>query len=260
MCFIGCQILAFAQYIDPVTFRKLDITLDTATMEVTYRFTFVCGTLKPDVYTKPDEQTLLIGKKISKYFSQQLVDKTEQKIFFSDIEGACSFEIFKKSPEKDRLTVTDIGNDFFLGANFQYDEKMPVMDWKLTPDTCVILGYPCRKATTTFRGRDYEAWFTKAIPVSERPWKFHGLPGLILKVWDSKRQVIFEYTGHEQLTKPKPILWYGLEYQYITREELSNRYKELLADPLGYAKKYLTQVMGQVDYLPPRPYNPIEIE
>jgi Protein of unknown function (Porph_ging). len=248
----------FGQYIDPSMFRD-DLAMDTATIEVSYRFTFVRDTLKPDVYTNPDEQTLLIGSKISKYFSQRLADKTEQGNFFSPIEGACSFEIFKNHSEG-RMTVTDIGHDFLLGANFMYEEEMPKIDWKLTTDTCTILDYPCLKATTFFRGRDYEAWFTKVIPINDGPWKFHGLPGLILKVSDSKRQVMFEFAGFRHLVKPKSILLYDLEYKHTSRQELSGFYKECLDDAIGYAIKYKTELMGQIDYVPPGPYNPIEIE
>ena len=58
-----------------------------------------------------------------------------------------------------------------------------------------IAGYQCQKATTFFAGRDYEAWFTREIPVSDGPYKFSGLPGLIVKVNDTGNNYTFELTS-----------------------------------------------------------------
>ena len=60
------------------------------------------------------------------------------------------------------------------------------MIWKLTNDSKTIKNYTCKKATTTFRGRTYEVWYTEKIPISIGPWKFNGLPGLILSVQDKE--------------------------------------------------------------------------
>lgn len=54
--------------------------------------------------------------------------------------------------------------------------------WAIHKDKKNILGFECQKATTKFRHRTYEAWFSKNIPISVGPWKFYGLPGLILSV------------------------------------------------------------------------------
>jgi Protein of unknown function (Porph_ging). len=60
------------------------------------------------------------------------------------------------------------------------------MQWEILPDSKVVLGYSCRKATCVFKGRTWNAWFTTDIPYSEGPWKFCGLPGLILQVEDER--------------------------------------------------------------------------
>lgn len=62
----------------------------------------------------------------------------------------------------------------------------------LADDENEILGYLCKNATTTFRGREYEAWYTTAIPIPDGPWKFSGLPGLILQITDSKENINIE--------------------------------------------------------------------
>ena len=63
-----------------------------------------------------------------------------------------------------------------------YDEPYPGQQWTLTQDTATVSGYHCQKATCSYHGRDFEAWFTTEVPVKYGPWKFGGLPGLIVKV------------------------------------------------------------------------------
>ena len=33
----------------------------------------------------------------------------------------------------------------------------------------------CKKATTNFRGRYWEVWYTEDIPISQGPWKLCGI-------------------------------------------------------------------------------------
>lgn len=54
--------------------------------------------------------------------------------------------------------------------------------------------FNCTKATVAFRGREFIAWFTSEIPVTYGPWKFHGLPGLILEVHDVDNLFFWEAT------------------------------------------------------------------
>lgn len=68
-------------------------------------------------------------------------------------------------------------------------EQRPLIRWLITDERKMIQNFSCQKATATFRGRNYTAWFTSDLPIAEGPWKFKGLPGLILSVEDDKRQV-----------------------------------------------------------------------
>lgn len=54
--------------------------------------------------------------------------------------------------------------------------------WLLVNDYKTILGYQCQLATIVHRGREYKAYFTTEIPFKLGPWKFDGLPGLILSI------------------------------------------------------------------------------
>jgi GLPGLI family protein len=65
---------------------------------------------------------------------------------------------------------------------FTLKEDLNLFDWKLGGNKKEILGYTCNDAKCHFRGRDYVAWFTVDLPFKAAPWKFHGLPGVILQV------------------------------------------------------------------------------
>ncbi|MFK8162511.1 MAG: GLPGLI family protein [Lewinella sp.] len=100
---------------------------------------------------------------------------------------------------------TDVTNEevlqevilFSRGKNQEYlvkEKKFPVR-WKLTQEEKNIGSILCRKATGFFRGREYIAWYAPEIPVRLGPWKFEGLPGLILEIYDTRKHVFFSATS-----------------------------------------------------------------
>ena len=64
--------------------------------------------------------------------------------------------------------------------------------WKISEEKSYLLDYPVQKATTEFGGRTWVAWFTTEIPIQDGPYKFYGLPGLILKISDLEDVYIYE--------------------------------------------------------------------
>ncbi len=85
-------------------------------------------------------------------------------------------------------------NEFYFlatpyGEEFVVEEDNLIMNWNLENDTKIIGKYLCNKANVDFRGRSYIAWYTTEIPVSYGPWKFAGLPGLILEIYDDANEI-----------------------------------------------------------------------
>ena len=60
-------------------------------------------------------------------------------------------------------------------------------DWTLINETKLIGNYQCKLAVKIFRGRKYFAWYTSSFNTLFGPWKFYGLNGLILQVYDEDR-------------------------------------------------------------------------
>ena len=75
------------------------------------------------------------------------------------------------------------------GKPIIYEDHVSI-DWNIKNEKKEVQGLQCQKATAKFRGRKYEAWFTMEVPVAFGPWKFHGLPGLIIEITDTKKEVI----------------------------------------------------------------------
>lgn len=88
------------------------------------------------------------------------------------------------------------------GDHYCYEETMPNIKWAITESKETICGYACKKATTTFRGREWTAWYTEELQINSGPWKFNGLPGLILKVEDDKKEHTIEAMQIRKSKKP----------------------------------------------------------
>ena len=83
-------------------------------------------------------------------------------------------------------------SDKLMSLVYSYSEKLVSPTWTIGMVSQEILGQKCTMATTIYKGRNYTAWFSLTIPYSMGPWFFNGLPGLILKVEDDKKQFSFE--------------------------------------------------------------------
>ncbi|MEJ5051062.1 GLPGLI family protein [Chryseobacterium culicis] len=118
--------------------------------------------------------------------------KKEEKDF-SKIEGKKNFEptFFEYFITK---TIPDQKVYYYekaAGRQIYYQEDRPVK-WDVTNIVEKQNGYSAQKAVAEFGGRVWTAWFTKEIPFSDGPYKFSGLPGLIVKLEDDKGDYKFD--------------------------------------------------------------------
>lgn len=163
-----------------------------------------------DVKTYIDLQCLEIGQRMSKYYSRfvfvsdSLVTKWEIENSNKDYcyrrlgeggkkpDGWSEYQFSEYFKTPNSLTEYARMPHAMRKHDCQYTEPYPLQDWTIQADTLNVNGYLCQKATCHFRGRDFVAWFAKDIPIDNGPWKFGGLPGLILKVYDTKLLYTFE--------------------------------------------------------------------
>lgn len=135
--------------------------------------------------------------------------------------------------------TTDIKNSVinYFGKiymnNYKYEEPLPEFNWNLESDTMEVMGHTCYKATTSWRGRDWTAWYCD-IPVSAGPWKFNGLPGLILRLEDSDGNHLFDAIETKNIVYP-------IGYKKRLRTKTSRKkYNESLKDYKENAGKYFS--------------------
>lgn len=64
---------------------------------------------------------------------------------------------------------------------YTYTETAYPFPWAISEEIDTIAGYECHKATATYGGRDWTAWYTTEVPVPFGPWKLTGLPGLVVE-------------------------------------------------------------------------------
>ena len=98
-------------------------------------------------------------------------------------------------------------NSYFANSPIPFTYKFTSKDslnhlkWELKDNIKEILGYSCTEAHTSFHGRNYIAYFTYEIPIFDGPWKFNGLPGLILEL--KEETGMLEIVAYELKTEAK---------------------------------------------------------
>ena len=128
-------------------------------------------------------------KSIYQFVNQKKLDSISliREIDNEDISRYYSKEHYVIEYEKNRLIFYDV-----IGDNeYQYKEEL-FFKWNLLPESKTIQGYKCKKAKVTYGGREWVAWYTLDLPLNAGPYKFKGLPGLIVKITDVTNSYDFE--------------------------------------------------------------------
>lgn len=131
--------------------------------------------------------------------------------------------VYKNYP-KGQMTVTDAINNY----HYKYFDELHSQVWEISDSTKSIMGYHNQLAVSAFRGRQWYAWFANEIPISDGPWKFSGLPGLIMEVYDAQKHHHFTLVGIERMEN-EPIVFSPvvLGYKYYGKYEKTTRLRFL---------------------------------
>ena len=139
----------------------------------------------------------------------------------------------EKFPNIDKIKFIErVGNTKYL-----VNEDVH-LTWKLLPEFSTILYYKVQKASTNFGGRHWTAWFAKDIAIQDGPYKFKGLPGLILKIEDDSKSHNFELkaikNSIENLIYPEVNNYKKIEVSYSQYLKAYKNYRKYpAADLIG---------------------------
>ncbi|WP_288374117.1 GLPGLI family protein [Chryseobacterium culicis] len=112
--------------------------------------------------------------------------------------------------------------EYIGDVNFYKITEKAGQNWKISDSTKTFGSYPVQKAVTEFGGRNWVAWFTQDIPIPYGPYKFNGLPGLIMELYDSKKEYYFKLIRSEKIPE---------DYKRVTLQNSISR-----AIPVDYTK------------------------
>ncbi|NJL13285.1 MAG: GLPGLI family protein [Microscillaceae bacterium] len=178
-----------------IFFASLGLNLSAQSLEIEYRVRVNKNSV---ITTTETRYYLKIKGQVSTYYNT-LEDSLSQYIYaphattsyrakagflvakLDDHHSTC---ILERIYFKDYSSHSVIFNELINGRKLVHiKESYPLFDWKLLPNRdTIILGYPCQRAVAEFRGRTYVACFSPTLYPFGGPWKFEGLPGLILQV------------------------------------------------------------------------------
>ncbi|WP_294210154.1 GLPGLI family protein [uncultured Chryseobacterium sp.] len=162
-----------------------------------------------------------------------------------DKPNQINYNVVKDYPDFRTYLSTKISTDQY---KVKEDQK-PV--WKILPDKQKIGEYMAQKATTSYGGRDWIAWFTSEIPFQDGPYKFYGLPGLIVKIEDTIGSHIMTLVGNKKIANPSSdaefklpagmvMLGVGGKEIEVTEDQFRKVWKAYLNDP----SKNMRQMMA----------------
>lgn len=223
--------LSFKPKKDSAKIDKVMTTLDITKDKSLYRdFTLVAqdSILKVEVEAM---QKAGVFKDISKSF------KTPK---FSE-------KIYKFYPEMKIQYMEKIANGF-TPQNIAYNEDVK-FNWSILSDKVKIGTYTTQKATTEFGGRKWTAWFSTDIPFQDGPYKFYGLPGLIVKIEDDGGNYSWELKGNKKIenfsdiTYAETISGSGGKTLEMPREKFEKTFNEFKKDPFSSMRPLMNPEM-----------------
>lgn len=202
-----------------------------------------------------------IDKNGSKYYGQEkfIADSTSQadverqlklnpnniSISRRDKPGMITYKVTKQYPDFKTYLFTKISSDSYKIE----EDKKP--EWKILPEKQKIGEYNAQKATTKYGGREWMAWFSTELPFQDGPYKFYGLPGLIVKIEDKTGSHSLTLVGNKtikaveekEMNLPQGIQLYGMGGKdiEINKSQFKKVWKAYKSDPTKNMREMMSK-------------------
>lgn len=179
------------------------------------------------------------------------VEKMQKAGVFKDLSKSFQMPKFAYKITKEYPTMKVNFSERMLNSVFGYNEEQK-FNWKISNDKQKIGEYEAQKATTEFGGRKWTAWFTESIPFPDGPYKFSGLPGLIVKIEDAEKNFSWVLTANKSLKEFEELSYseklsaqFGArnDVTIINRDKFESSFEEYKKDPFASIRAQITPEM-----------------
>jgi len=202
-------------------------------------------TMKPDADNKSDVKTenayLDISTEKSIFYSENRLkrDSIMQKTFQSggtrsfnreqieSLRSNINYTIEKDKKDQKTFYKDRLGRDVY-----SYEEDRS-LSWKILSETTKIGEYKVQKAEADFGGRKWTAWFTTDLPYQDGPYKFSGLPGLIVKAEDTEGDYSFDLMKNYKITEFPAMSQFGNVIK-VKRTDFVKQQEKFKTDPMAF--------------------------
>lgn len=204
-----------------------------AVMEINYETKLISDSLSKDKATI-FASTLLCNNLESVYFSR------EAKAFYNGTSGETISTSAGPIPKYPKSVGSVYKNNESLQVSlpvgkyvFTFDE--PKLKWELLSETKDIKGFKSRLAkTTTDTGDTFFVWFTNDITIQDGPFRFKGLSGLILEVYNKNRTIEIYATDIKKSNEIIEPLNYGNDVKTKSKDQFLEARKNYTENPSIY--------------------------
>ncbi|WP_294303631.1 GLPGLI family protein [uncultured Chryseobacterium sp.] len=203
-----------------------------------------------DLVYRPDSTSAEVRK--ANYYLDINPEETfyyERSYFVSDsIEQTSGMRTFIGKPS-DFLSKNRKNRQYVLYSFQSFDiyklKDAPAMIWNIEKETKISSSLKLQKATTRYGGRNWTAWFSRDFPFQEGPYKFYGLPGMIVEIYDDKENYHFTLNKSQNFSDTQFIEMYknaknrGVEIPYSRYQTMLLSYYQ---DPLKFINSGQTEI------------------
>ncbi|MFY1048104.1 GLPGLI family protein [Chryseobacterium sp. GP-SGM7] len=134
-------------------------------------------------------------------------------------------------------------------VNIAYTEDLK-LNWKISNEKQKIGEYNTQKATTEYGGRTWTAWFSSDLPFQDGPYKFSGLPGLIVKIEDADKNYSWILQGNKKIKDYSEFSYIeglmqatGGKPKELTKEKFDKTFNDFKKDPFASVRPMMNQEM-----------------
>nr|WP_314494657.1 GLPGLI family protein [uncultured Chryseobacterium sp.] len=219
-------------------FTILNISLvfsqnNLAVMEINYETKLISDSLKKDK-TRIYSATLLCNNQQSIYCGK------DAKAYYKGLSSETISTSYGSIPKYPKSVESIYKVDNVVTANlpvgkyiFSFEE--PALKWEILKDIKDIKGFTCQLAKTiTDTGETFFAWFTKDISIPDGPFRFKGLSGLILEVYNRNKTIEIYATDIKKSNEIIEPLKYFSEVKAKNKSQFLEARKNFHENPSMY--------------------------